>query len=163
MRIRSIIVSLLFVLGCMSVSNADPPSGLKPVHHTINATCLASFNADPKSYDNLDAKAYYSCFDSSIGGGCRSNMSVWWAEPPGATAGPRFRYSCMLTSNGVGRPVCQAGFSYALASDPNNANVKYTCTSEVVTCAVGFTVNSGDPDWFGYKSGGFLYRCTRSS
>jgi hypothetical protein len=159
MKIRSI-TAALFILS-FGIAGAVPTPA-PPVHHAISATCLPSFNADPKTYDNLDAKAHFTCFDGSFAGGCSSGMAVWWNQPPAAIDGPRFRYECALTANTMSRPACQTGFQWASYSDPLNAGVKYSCTSAVVTCPAGFALNAGDPDWFGYKEGGFLYKCTKS-
>lgn len=156
-------VALLSISSMMVAHPQTLPGSLKPVHKTLTATCLPGFQASPKTYDNLDASAHFACTFTALS--CGANLAVWFTEPPAVSAGPRFRYSCKQVQAGTTTTVCSAGFSAEFARQPNpvDASVKYACVSGLVACPDVFTMNQGDPDFFGYKAGGFVYRCTKTT
>ena len=165
MKRRIFGMAVLFSLSCVMVAYPQTlPSGLKPVHKTLAASCLPGFHASPGTYDNLDAAAHYSCFDSALT--CGANLTVWWDEPPAVTAEPRFRYSCKQVQAGTFTTACATGFSAQFARQQapmQDASVRYSCVSAPVACPAVFTINQNDPNFYGFKSGGFIYRCTKTT
>lgn len=167
MRTKTAVLTAAFLLSCLALTN--PPSlasGLQPVHKAIGASCITGFHASPQTYDSLDAGAHYMCYGPPPV--CAPNMAVWWEQPPGVAAGPRFQYSCKVISVGAPAAInaqCAAGFSavYFRPGQSLDPNVKYSCASATVECPAVFTINSSDPDYYGWKSGSWMYRCNKTA